>query len=120
RVKLDRSVLAEVDSNPRSASIAHAMIALCRSLGLGVTIEGVERASQLDFLAASGDVNVQGFLVARPMGAEQVLDSIARMPTRVRALLEAAERGRAEPLPGDPDGTILRLRRRPPANGSLS
>jgi predicted signal transduction protein with EAL and GGDEF domain len=107
--------VAEVDSNPRAASIAHAIIALCRSLGLGVTIEGVERASQLGFLAASGDVNVQGFLVARPVAAGQVLDVVARTPTRVRALLEAAERGRTENLPGDPDGTILRLRRRPPA-----
>ncbi len=120
RVKLDRSVAAEVDSNPRAASIANAVIALCRSLGLGVTIEGVERASQLDFLAASGDVNVQGYLVARPMAAAQVLESVARMPARIRALRDAAERGRTETLPGDPDGTILRLRRRPPANGSIS
>ena len=43
RVKLDRSVIAEVDSNPRSAAIVHSMIGLCRNLGLQVTIEGVER-----------------------------------------------------------------------------
>jgi diguanylate cyclase (GGDEF)-like protein len=116
RVKLDRSVVAEVDSNPRAASIANAIVGLCRSLGLGVTIEGVERASQLDLLAASGDVNVQGYLVARPMPAGEVLESVSRMPVRMRALLEAAERGRAKTLPGDPDSTIRRLRRRPPAS----
>ena len=32
RVKLDRSVVAEVDSNPRAASIASSIIALCHSL----------------------------------------------------------------------------------------
>ncbi len=112
RAKLDRTVLAEIDSNPRAASIANSMIALCRSLGLSVTVEGVERASQLGFLAAGRDVNVQGFLMARPMAAGQVVEDVAQMPSRVDALLEAAERSRAEALPRDPDGTILPLRRR--------
>ena len=112
RVKLDRSVLAEVDSNPRAASIGNSIIALCRSLGLQVTIEGVERASQLDFLATSGDVNVQGFLVARPTDAATILDTVRRLGPRVRALLEAAERGRTDAVLDDEDGTVRRLRRR--------
>jgi diguanylate cyclase (GGDEF)-like protein len=120
RVKLDRSVLAEVDSNPRSASIANSMIALCRSLGLRVTIEGVERVTQLDFLSTSGDVDVQGFLVARPADATAVLESVGIMESRMRALLEAAARSRAEDLPGDPDGTIRWLRRRPPGTGPIA
>jgi len=115
RVKLDRSVIAEVDSNPRAASIASSMVALCHSLGLQVTVEGVERASQLDFLSATRDVSVQGFLVSRPVGADAVADTVNGMGTRIRALLEAAERGRVANLPGDPAGAIHRLRRRPPA-----
>ena len=113
RVKLDRGVLAEVDSNPRAASIAHAMIALCRGLGLHVTVEGVERASQLDFLAGRGELSVQGFLIARPMDADGVLESVGRMGPRIRALLDAGERGRPDLQLDDPDGTIRRLRRRP-------
>ncbi|RPI13323.1 MAG: EAL domain-containing protein [Lysobacterales bacterium] len=113
RVKLDRSVLAEVDSNPRAASIANSIIALCRSLGLQVTIEGVERPSQLDFLSASGDVSVQGFLIARPADASEILGIGAAMKPRMRALMEAAERGRPTLAGDDPDGTITRLRRRP-------
>jgi diguanylate cyclase (GGDEF)-like protein len=115
RVKLDRSVISEVDSNPRAASIASSMIALGRSLGLQVTVEGVERASQLDFLSASGNLSVQGFLVGRPAEAETVTATVGSMEARIRALLEAAERGRMTPLPGDPNGTVRRLRRRPPA-----
>ncbi len=38
RVKLDRSVIAALDSSPRSAAIAHSIIRLCRSLGLQVTM----------------------------------------------------------------------------------
>ncbi len=113
RVKLDRGVLAEVDSNPRAASIAHAMIALCRGLGLQVTVEGVERASQLDFLTGHGEVGVQGFLVARPMDADAILETVGRMGPRIRALLDAGERGRADTLLDDPDGTVRHLRRRP-------
>jgi diguanylate cyclase (GGDEF)-like protein len=120
RVKLDRSVLAEVDSNPRAASIANSIVALCRSLGLRVTIEGVERVTQLDFLSTSGDVDVQGFLVARPSDAAGVLEAVALMQTRVRALLAAAARIRVEDLPGDPDGTIRWLRRRPPGAGPIA
>jgi diguanylate cyclase (GGDEF)-like protein len=114
RVKLDRSVIGEVDSNPRAASIVTSMIALCRSLGLQVTVEGVERASQLDFLSASAGVSVQGFLIARPAAADTIAATVGTMEARIRALLEAAERGRADPLPGDPNGTVRRLRRRPP------
>ena len=96
RVKLDRSVVAQVDSNPRAASIAGSIIALCHSLGLRVTIEGVERVSQLSFLTGSGDVDVQGFLVARPMDAETVLDNVARLGDVMHALLDPPLR---EPFP---------------------
>jgi diguanylate cyclase (GGDEF)-like protein len=113
RVKLDRGVLAEVDSNPRAASIARAMVGLCRGLGLQVTVEGVERVSQLDVLAGSGELSVQGFLVARPTDADGVLETIGRMGPWIRALLDAGERGRADALLDDPDGTVTRLRRRP-------
>ena len=112
RVKLDRSVLAEVDSNPRAASIANSIIALCRSLGLQVTIEGLERTSQLDFLSACSDVSVQGYLVARPADASEILEIAGRMGPRMRALLDAAEGGRVHGLDDDSDGTVLRLRRR--------
>ena len=112
RVKLDRSVLAEVDSNPRAASIANSIIALCRSLGLQVTIEGLERTSQLDFLSACGDVSVQGYLVARPADASEILDIAGRMGPRMRTLLDAAEGGRVHGFDDDSDGTVLRLRRR--------
>jgi diguanylate cyclase (GGDEF)-like protein/PAS domain S-box-containing protein len=113
RVKLDRSVLAEVDSNPRAASIASSIIALCRSLGLQVTIEGLERTSQLDFLSACGDVSVQGYLVARPADASEILEIAGRMGPRMRTLLEAAEGGRIGDFGDDPNSTVRRLRRRP-------
>jgi diguanylate cyclase (GGDEF)-like protein len=111
RVKLDRSVVAEVDWNPRAAAIARAIIALCRSLGLQVTVEGVERPSQLDFLVNCGDVSVQGYLVAHPSDASEVMDMVARTRTRLAALLEAARLSRSERLE-ETGGAVSFLRRR--------
>jgi EAL domain-containing protein (putative c-di-GMP-specific phosphodiesterase class I) len=95
RVKLDRSVIAGIDSNPRSAAIVHSIIGLCRNLGLQVTIEGVERLAQLDFLAACGEISVQGFLVARPAEASAVIDMVRCTHSHLESLLSAAERQRA-------------------------
>ncbi len=76
RVKLDRSLIADVDCNPRAAAIARSIVGLCRSLGLQVTAEGVERRAQLDFLRGCGDVDVQGYLVARPVPADELIDIV--------------------------------------------
>jgi diguanylate cyclase (GGDEF)-like protein len=87
RVKLDRSLIDSVDSNARSAAIARSIITLCRTLGLHVTAEGIERPAQLDFLAECGDVCVQGYYVERPAPASEVLGLVAAMPARMKMLL---------------------------------
>ena len=63
-------------------------------------------------LSACGDVSVQGYLVARPADASEILAIAGRMGPRMRALLEAAEGGRVHGADDDSDGTVLRLRRR--------
>jgi len=90
-VKLDRSVIAEVDWNPRAAAIARSIIGLCRSLGLQVTVEGVERPSQIELLIDCGEVSVQGYLVARPMDSASVIDFVDRTESYVASLLHPAE-----------------------------
>ncbi len=113
RVKLDRSVVAEVDCNPRSAAIARSIIGLCHNLGLQVTVEGVERPNQLDFLLDCGDVSVQGFLVARPTAADNILGFVERSPERVAALVQAAALSRDTRPDDEQGGTVRRFRRRP-------
>ncbi len=111
RVKLDRSVIAGVDSNPRSAAIVHSVIRLCRNLGLHVTIEGVERPAQLDFLAACGEISVQGYLVARPAEESAVIGLVRDTRGHIGALLRAAERERAATSEDDVSSTVRMLRR---------
>jgi diguanylate cyclase (GGDEF)-like protein len=115
RVKLDRSVIASVDSNPRSAAIVQSMIGLCRNLGLQVTIEGVERLAQLNFLAECGDISIQGFLVARPVEAAEIVRLVHATRDHLESLLDAAARERAETVEDDLTSSIRMLRRRRPS-----
>jgi EAL domain-containing protein (putative c-di-GMP-specific phosphodiesterase class I) len=72
RVKIDRSLLAALDNGARAPAIVRSIIGLSYSLGLQVTAEGVERLSQLGLLLADRGVQVQGFLVSRPLHASKV------------------------------------------------
>jgi len=97
RVKLDRMLVAAVDSSPRSAAIARSIIALCHGLGLQVVAEGVERGPQLEFLARCGPVGVQGYLLSHPVLGDAVPTEVAAAATRARSLLaEAALRPEGE------------------------
>jgi predicted signal transduction protein with EAL and GGDEF domain len=87
------------------------MIGLCRNLGLQVTVEGVERPAQLDFLAACGEVSVQGFLVMRPVEAPSVIDFVHDTRGRLDELFGIAERERAATMEDDLTSSVRMLRR---------
>jgi diguanylate cyclase (GGDEF)-like protein len=92
RVKLDRLLVAGVDTNPRSAAIVRSIVALCHGLGLQVVAEGVERAAQLEFLAQCGPLGVQGFLLAHPVEAVAAATEAQAAGERARRALEDATR----------------------------
>ena len=97
RVKLDRLLVAGVDTNPRSAAIVRSIVALCHGLGLQVVAEGVERAAQLEFLAQCGPLGVQGYLLAHPVEAIAAATEAQAAAERARRALESAVReGRRE------------------------
>jgi diguanylate cyclase (GGDEF)-like protein len=80
RVKLDRSLIAEIDTTARCSAIASATIQLCRDLGLEVTAEGIERPAQFAALMRHQPMLLQGYLIARPVVPEEVPALAARMP----------------------------------------
>lgn len=93
RVKLDRLLVAGVDTNPRSAAIVRSIVALCHGLGLQVVAEGVERPEQLEFLNHCGPISVQGYLLAHPVEAPSVPSEAQAAGARARvALARPAER----------------------------
>jgi diguanylate cyclase (GGDEF)-like protein len=68
-LKIDRSFVQDVTSNPDSAAVANAIIALAKSLRLKLTAEGIETQEQLDYLKQQGCDEGQGFYFARPIPA---------------------------------------------------
>jgi diguanylate cyclase (GGDEF)-like protein len=106
RVKIDRSLIATIDGAGRSPAIVRSIIGLCRSLGLQVTAEGVERRSQLGFLLNDRGVHVQGYLVSRPIDVATVPTFLARAPLHMQELMSEL------PAPAyDIDPNTRRLRR---------
>jgi len=65
-------------------------VALCHGLGLQVVAEGVERRTQLEFLAHCGPIAVQGYLLAQPVAAAEVAAEAQAAAARARAALESA------------------------------
>jgi diguanylate cyclase (GGDEF)-like protein/PAS domain S-box-containing protein len=69
KLKIDRSFIDDIDSDPNEAGMIPAIIAVARSLKLKVLAEGVETDAQLRFLAAHGCDEYQGYIAAPPMRA---------------------------------------------------
>lgn len=71
-IKLDASMVRDVDSDPRDRAILTAIVAMARALGLKIVCEGVERESQLAVLQQEGCDTFQGFLRSGPISAAEV------------------------------------------------
>ena len=87
RIKLDRSLIASVDTSARSAAIVRAIIDLCAGLGLQVTAEGIERAEQFAWLAGNPTMFLQGYLLSDAVPFEDLLRVKARLVDKIQDLL---------------------------------
>jgi len=66
-IKLDRSFLRAVVTEPRSRSLVRSIVALANGLALDVIAEGVETDEQLQFIRAVGCLSVQGFYFSKAL-----------------------------------------------------
>jgi EAL domain-containing protein (putative c-di-GMP-specific phosphodiesterase class I) len=90
RVKLDQSLIAGIDRDPRALAIARAITDLCDKLGLEVTAEGIERPEQLCLLLEHRSMCLQGFLISYPIERDSVAAAVATMPEEMQSLFLAA------------------------------
>jgi diguanylate cyclase (GGDEF)-like protein len=72
-LKLDRSLTADVDRDPRAAAIVRHTVALAHELGISLVAEGVEDMATAGVLASLGCDVAQGYAIARPMPVEDFL-----------------------------------------------
>ena len=87
RVKLDRSLIASIDTSMRSLAIARAIIGLCANLELEVTAEGIERPEQLALLLAFPALSLQGYLISRPLPEAAIPEFLANTPQHLHGLM---------------------------------
>ncbi|MET4326464.1 diguanylate cyclase (GGDEF)-like protein [Bradyrhizobium sp. i1.15.2] len=87
RIKIDQSFIRDMLVQPDCAAIVKSVIGLARDLRIGVVAEGVETADQLEYLRQIGCDEVQGYLISRPVSADQVLALLD--PKKLRATYAA-------------------------------
>ncbi|MDL2400952.1 EAL domain-containing protein [Rhizobium mayense] len=75
KIKLDRSFMSEIESNPQAKAIIRAVLALGKSLDIPVLAEGIETHGQLALLSAEGCDEAQGYLLGRPVPLNQIVTS---------------------------------------------
>jgi diguanylate cyclase (GGDEF)-like protein/PAS domain S-box-containing protein len=88
-LKLDRSLLVDIETSKETAALVHALAILTNNLGLAIVAEGVERESEVVILRELGCHFGQGYFFARPQSpdafAEFALRQVAQGCTVVSA-----------------------------------
>ncbi|MEM9910558.1 MAG: bifunctional diguanylate cyclase/phosphodiesterase [Pseudomonadota bacterium] len=77
-IKLDRSIIARLESEHRSRAILKSIVDLCYKLGTDVIAEGVETNAQREILKLVGCPHIQGYSVARPMSVSATIDWLSQ------------------------------------------
>jgi diguanylate cyclase len=89
KLKIDRSFIRELMTNPDDGAIVRAIISLAHSLRLRVVAEGVETAEQLNFLRELGCDQYQGFHCSPAVPADSFISLIKRLRAERPELTEA-------------------------------
>jgi diguanylate cyclase (GGDEF)-like protein len=71
-LKIDRSLVHGVPGDRDGEAIVEAIVAMCRSLSLGIVAEGVETLAQASYLSRYKPIAAQGYYFSRPLPADEV------------------------------------------------
>jgi diguanylate cyclase (GGDEF)-like protein len=89
-LKIDRSFVRDVNTDPRDTAIVRSTVALAHNLGLSVVAEGIENEQQRDALVSFGGDELQGYLFSPPLPPQAFIDWLrdyqaTRAPLRLAA-----------------------------------
>jgi EAL domain-containing protein (putative c-di-GMP-specific phosphodiesterase class I) len=79
-LKIDRAFVKDIEHDPEDASICDITALLAHKLGMDVVAEGVETEAQLKFLHSIGCEKIQGYLISKPLPADQAEYFIRNQP----------------------------------------
>jgi len=78
-VKIDKSFIFDMDTNPDDANIVNSIIQLSQNLGYSVVAEGVETQKSLDTLSQLGCDYAQGYFISRPIPASEIVETLKKL-----------------------------------------
>ena len=70
-LKLDKSLVDDVASNPRASTVVESIVDICKKMNIQVVAEGIETEAQLSALRACGVELAQGYLFSKPVPMEE-------------------------------------------------
>jgi EAL domain-containing protein (putative c-di-GMP-specific phosphodiesterase class I) len=73
-LKIDKSFVRDVATNPDDATLVDTIVQMGQNLHMDVVAEGVETEDQLAFLQSLGCTYVQGLLFGEPMSSDNYLE----------------------------------------------
>jgi len=86
RVKLDPSLIADIETCEQARVVVQAVVQLVRGVGCEIVAEAVETVAQADILRAMGCETVQGFIFAQPMFEDEYLAWIGNSERSARTV----------------------------------
>jgi diguanylate cyclase (GGDEF)-like protein len=84
KIKIDQSFVKGLGTSSDCTAIIRAVTAMCDSLGITTTAEGVETARQLSLLQAERCTEIQGYFVTRPLPAHEIAGLIGEFNRTIR------------------------------------
>ena len=89
KLKVDRSFIRDVATNPDDSAITAAIISMAKSLRLKVIAEGVENEAQMSFLRSHQCDEIQGYYFSKPLTVDKVADKLRGNTSDLHARAQA-------------------------------
>ena len=97
KIKIDRSFVMDIVSDPGDAAIVEAIISIAHALHLCVIAEGVESKGQLDFLVERECTEFQGYYFSKPLTSEHFADLLRTRDTTQAGYPAKCSEGKCRP-----------------------